>query len=71
MVRLCCGHVDENIFRAEEYRRAQNRVRQARLDQRAFEFRFAAEIFERRILRRIRDADVNDALDARAPGRGE
>ncbi len=44
-------------------RRAKNRVRNARVCQRSFESRLSAKVFQRRILRGICDADVDDSLD--------
>ena len=54
--------VDEDVLVAEEYGRAENRVAKAAFNQCTFESRLAAEVFQRGIVRRIGNADVNDAL---------
>ncbi len=56
--------VDEDVTAAEEDRRAEDGVAEPRLAQRALVLGLAAEVRERRIERRVRDGDVNDALDA-------
>ena len=63
--------VHEDVLAPEEDRRPEDRVRQARLDQGPLDLGLAAEIFQRRILRRVRDADVDDATDTRFLGRRE
>src|SRR5579872_3369327 len=61
--------VDENIFRAENYSRPQNRVRQPRLDHRLLHLRFPSVVAQRRLCRRIRNAHLHNPFDPRVVGR--
>ncbi len=60
--------VDKNIFYAQDHSGSQNRTRDSGLDQGVFELASASKMLERRALIRVRDADVYNALNARAPG---
>ena len=56
--------VDEDVAPAEEDGGAQDCVREPGLAQRALDLCLAAEVREARVERRVRDRDVDDALDA-------
>ena len=61
--------VHEDVLRAEDERRADDRVREARLAHDVLRLRLAAEVRERRLGLGVRDADVHDAPHARAARR--
>ena len=56
--------VDEDVFFAEEDRRAEDGVGQTRFPEGAFEHSLALEVLQREIFGGIRDAHVNDAPHA-------
>ena len=60
--------VDQDAALAEEDRGAKHRVRNSRLRERSFHACLPAKVRVGRVDRRVRDADVHDALDACATG---
>jgi len=55
--------VDQDVVAAEQHRRPQDGMREPRLDQAPLQPGLSLEILQRRVLRRVRDADVHDAPD--------